>query len=124
MTRSSLGSWPADGLAFRSQGQLAIEIFAVPFPGRRAAGLRLRRRGLRLVHRTTRVPGRPRSGYVLRVPCSFPLALPGEVTLTCEQAAARLARRGWEVRPARTGSKRQRWYAWAWLVAAPECVGW
>jgi hypothetical protein len=56
--------------------------------------------------------------YVLRVPCSFPLALPGEVTLTCKQAAARLARRGWEVRSARTGSKGQRWYAWAWLGTA------
>jgi hypothetical protein len=56
---------------------------------------------------------------VLRVLCSFPLALPGEVTLICKQAAARLARRGWEVRPARIGSKRQSWYAWALLVTAP-----
>ena len=55
---------------------------------------------------------------MLRVPCSFPLALPGEVTLTCKQAAARLARRGWEVRSAGTGSKGQRWYAWAWLGTA------
>ena len=57
--------------------------------------------------------------YVLRVPSSFRLALAGGVTLTCKQAAARLGRRrGWEVRSAGTGSKGQRWYAWAWLATA------
>ena len=56
--------------------------------------------------------------YVLRVPSSFRLILPGGVTLTCKQAAARLTRRGWEVRSAGTGSKGQRWYAWAWLGTA------
>jgi hypothetical protein len=41
------------------------------------------------------------------------------VTLTCKQAAARLGRRrGWEVRSAGSGSKGQRWYAWAWLGTA------
>jgi hypothetical protein len=33
-------------------------------------------------------------------------------------AAARLGRRGWEIRSAGTGSKGQRWYAWAWLGTA------
>ena len=57
--------------------------------------------------------------YVLRVPSSFRLTLAGGVTLTCRQAAARLGRRrGWEVRSAGTGSKGQRWYAWAWLGTA------
>ena len=58
--------------------------------------------------------------YVLRYPSSFRLVLSGEVTLTCKQAAAtRLAgKRGWEVRSAGTGSKGQRWYAWAWLATA------
>jgi hypothetical protein len=50
MTRSSLGSWPADGLALRSKGQLAIGIFAGAFADGDAAELRRRRRGLRLVH--------------------------------------------------------------------------
>jgi hypothetical protein len=45
--------------------------------------------------------------------------LPGGVTLTCKQAAARLgSRRGWEIRSAGTGAKGQRWYAWAWLGTA------
>jgi SRSO17 transposase len=57
--------------------------------------------------------------YVLRVPSSFRLALASGITLTCKQAAVRLgSRRGWEVRSAGTGSKGQRWYAWAWLGTA------
>ncbi len=57
--------------------------------------------------------------YVLRVPSSFRLTLSCGVTLTCKQAAARLGSgRGWEVRSAGTGSKGQRWYAWAWLGTA------
>jgi len=62
----------------------------------------------------------PLSAYVLRVPSSFRLVLPGRVTLTCKQAVtARLnGKRSWEVRSAGTGSKGQRWYAWAWLGTA------
>jgi hypothetical protein len=57
--------------------------------------------------------------YVLRVPSSSRLTMAGRVTLTCKQAAARLgSRRGWEIRSAGTGSKGQRWYAWAWLATA------
>jgi SRSO17 transposase len=56
--------------------------------------------------------------YVLRVPSSFRLTLAGRITLTCKQAAARLGCRGWEIRSAGTGSKGERWYAWAWLGTA------
>ena len=57
--------------------------------------------------------------YVLRVPSSFRLTLASGVMLTCKRAAARLTgRRGWEVRSAGSGSKGQRWYAWAWLATA------
>jgi hypothetical protein len=56
---------------------------------------------------------------VLRVPSSFRLTLAEGITLTCNQAAARLpSRRGWEIRSAGTGSKGHRWYAWAWLATA------
>jgi hypothetical protein len=55
---------------------------------------------------------------VLRVPSSFRLILAAGITLTCKQAAVRLGRRGWEIRSAGTGSKGQRWYAWAWLATA------
>jgi hypothetical protein len=57
--------------------------------------------------------------YVLRVPSSFRFTPASGITLTCKQAAARLgSRRGWEIRSAGTGSKGQRWYAWAWLGPA------
>ena len=58
--------------------------------------------------------------YVLRVPSNFYLTVTRGVRLTCKQAAAALlgAARGWEVRSAGTGSKGQRWYAWAWLATA------
>jgi SRSO17 transposase len=107
-----------DGLVFRTKGQLAIDILAGVF----ADGVRLDFVcGDEVYGSCTELreylEGRDQA-YVLRVPCSFPLALPGEVTLTCKQAAARLARRGWEVRSAGTGSKGQRWYAWAWLGTA------
>jgi Transposase DDE domain len=59
--------------------------------------------------------------YVLRVPSSFRLTLASGAALTCKQAvSARLnGKRGWEVRSAGTGSKGQRWYAWAWLGTVP-----
>ena len=107
-----------EDLVFRTKGQLAIDILAEAL----ADGVRLdvvcgdevygSCTGLReyLEDRD--------QAYVLRVPCSFSLALPGGLTLTCQQAAARLGRRGWEVRSAGTGSKGQRWYAWAWLGTA------
>jgi SRSO17 transposase len=57
--------------------------------------------------------------YVLRIPSSFRLTLAAGITLTCKQAAAQLGRRrGWEIRSAGSGSKGERWYAWAWLGTA------
>jgi hypothetical protein len=50
----------------------------------------------------------PLGTHVLRVPCSFRLTLPGGLTLTCQQAAARLGRRGWDIRSAGTGTEGQR----------------
>jgi SRSO17 transposase len=58
--------------------------------------------------------------YVLRVPSNFMVALAAGTKLTCAQAIARLLKdkRRWEVRSAGHGSKGQRWYAWAWLATA------
>src|SRR6202008_3114761 len=41
-------------------------------------------------------------------------------TLTCTEAVKKLlkGKRDWEVRSAGTGSKGERWYAWAWLATA------
>jgi SRSO17 transposase len=107
-----------EGLAFRTKGQLAAVILAESF----ADGVQLDfvcgdEVNGSCTELREYLEGRGQA-YVLRVPCSFPLALPGGVTLTCKQAAARLARSGWEVRSAGTGSKGERWYAWAWLGTA------
>jgi SRSO17 transposase len=58
--------------------------------------------------------------YVLRVASNFTLALTAGAMMTCAEAAGKLLRgkRSWEVRSAGTGSKGERWYAWAWLATA------
>ena len=109
---------PAD-LVFRTKGQLAIDILAEAF----ADGVRLDFVcGDEVYGSCTELRAFCEDhdqAYVLRVPSSFRLTLAGGVTLTCKQAAARLGRRrGWEVRSAGSGSKGQRWYAWAWLGTA------
>jgi SRSO17 transposase len=107
-----------EGLVFRTKGQLAIDILAGAF----ADGVRLDFVcGDEVYGSCTELreylEDRDQA-YVLRVPNSFRLTLAGGITLTCKQAATRLARRGWEVRSAGNGSKGQRWYAWAWLGTA------
>jgi hypothetical protein len=108
-----------EGLVFRTKGQLAIDILAEAF----ADGI-----GLDFVcgdevygscTQLREYLENHGQAYVLRVPSSFRLTLAGGITLTCQQAAARLGRgRGWEIRSAGTGSKGERWYAWAWLGTA------
>ena len=58
--------------------------------------------------------------YVLRVPSNFMLTLAAGTKMTCAEAVAALLRhpRRWEVRSAGSGSKGERWYAWAWLATA------
>ena len=58
--------------------------------------------------------------YVLRVPSNFMLTLAAGTKLTCAEAVTALLKhpRRWEVRSAGSGSKGERWYAWAWLATA------
>ena len=58
--------------------------------------------------------------YVLRVPSNFMLTLAAGTKMTCAEAVKALLRhpRRWEVRSAGSGSKGERWYAWAWLATA------
>jgi len=58
--------------------------------------------------------------YVLRAASNFTLALAAGTTMTCAEAVKKLLKRksAWEVRSAGTGSKGERWYAWAWLATA------
>ena len=59
-------------------------------------------------------------GYVLRVASNFALTFTAGIVLTCAEAVKKLLGRkhAWEVRSAGTGSKGERWYAWAWLATA------
>ena len=58
--------------------------------------------------------------YVLRVPSNFTLPLTAGRKMTCAEAVQTLLKhpRCWEVRSAGSGSKGERWYAWAWLATA------
>ena len=92
---SAVMGLPED-LVFRTKGQLAIDILAEAF----ADGVRLDFVcGDEVYGACTELreycEDRDQA-YVLRVPCSFRLVMPGGITLTCQQAAARL-------RPARLG---------------------
>jgi SRSO17 transposase len=116
--KSAIMDLPA-ALVFRTKGQLAIDILTEAF----ADGVRLDFVcGDEVYGSCTQLRGFCEDhdqAYVLRVPSSFRLTLASGVKLTCKQAAARPGRRrGWEVRSAGSGSKGQRWYAWAWLGTA------
>jgi SRSO17 transposase len=58
--------------------------------------------------------------YVLRVASSFMLTAAPGMKMTCADAVKKLlkGKHGWEVRSAGSGSKGERWYAWAWLGTA------
>ena len=58
--------------------------------------------------------------YVLRVPSNFMITLAAGTKMTCAQTVKALLKhkRRWEVRSAGSGSKGERWYAWAWLATA------
>lgn len=106
-------------LAFRTKGQLAIDIAAEALADGIAfdfwcgdevygncTGLRefFEDRG---------------QAYVLRVPRNFRLTLPSGKKVTCADAARQLlACKHPEVRSAGKGSKGERWYAWSWLATA------
>jgi hypothetical protein len=108
------------GLAFRTKGQLAIDICADVL----GDGIRLDFIcGDEVCGTCTELREflETRSqAYVLRVPSNFRLTVTGGTVVTCAQAVQRLLKdkRRWEVRSAGTGSKGDRWYAWAWIGTA------
>ena len=107
-------------LAFRTKGQLAIDIST----DAAADGIRPdfycgdevygHCTGLREHFEAER------QAYVLRVPSNFMLTLAAGTKMTCADAVKALLKhpRRWEVRSAGGGSKGERWYAWAWLATA------
>ncbi|MFD6771285.1 IS701 family transposase [Micromonospora chalcea] len=109
---------PAD-LRFRTKGQLAIDICADAY----ADGVRFDVMcGDEVYGGCTQLREffeQQQQAYVLRVACTFMLDLGAGVRLTCQQAVQQLVdQHQWEVRSAGTGSKGQRWYAWAQIATA------
>jgi SRSO17 transposase len=107
-------------LEFRTKGQLAIDL------SKDAAADGIRPDfycGDEVYGNCTQLRGHFEAGgqaYVLRVPSNFTLTLAAGTKLTCKEAAKSLLghKRRWEIRSAGTGSKGERWYAWAWLATA------
>jgi SRSO17 transposase len=107
-------------LAFRTKGQLAIDIST----DAAADGIRPDFYcGDEVYGNCTELRGHfeaQNQAYVLRVPSNFMLTLAAGTKMTCAEAVQALLKhpRRWEVRSAGGGSKGERWYAWAWLATA------
>jgi SRSO17 transposase len=116
---SLLMGLPLD-LAFRTKGQLAIDVCTAAY----ADGIRFDFAcGDEVYGSCTQLREFFQTrgqAYVLRVPSNFTLTLAAGTKMTCAQAVSRLLKdkRRWEIRSAGHGSKGQRWYAWAWLATA------
>ena len=117
--RSLIMGLPLD-LAFRTKGQLAIDIST----DAAADGIRPDFYcGDEVYGSCTQLREHFEAegqAYVLRVPSNFPLTVAAGTKMTCAQAVTALLRheRRWEVRSAGSGSKGERWYAWAWIASA------
>jgi SRSO17 transposase len=117
--RSLLMGLPLD-LAFRTKGQLAIDI------SNDAAADGIRPDfycGDEVYGNCTELREHFEAAgqaYVLRVPSNFIISLAAGTKLTCAEAVKSLLKhkRRWEVRSAGSGSKGERWYAWAWIATA------
>ena len=107
-----------DDLVFRTKGQLAIDICTETFADRVRLDFLCGDEVYGNCTQLRQFCEDRRQGYVLRIPSTFRLTLARGVTLSCAQAVPRLLKdtRRWEIRSAGTGSKGQRWYAWAWLA--------
>jgi SRSO17 transposase len=114
--RSLVMGLPLD-LAFRTKGQLAIDITT----DAAADGIRFDFTcGDEVYGSCTQLREHFEAtgqAYVLRVPSNFMITLAAGTKLTCAQAVKTLLTDGrrWEVRSAGHGSKGERWYAWAWI---------
>ena len=117
--KSLLMGLPLD-LGFRTKGQLAIDICADAY----ADGIRFDFAcGDEVYGNCTQLREFLEANdqaYVLRVPSNFMLTLAAGTKMTCAEAVKALLKdkRRWEVRSAGSGSKGERWYAWAWLATA------
>jgi SRSO17 transposase len=59
-----------------------------------------------------------RTGYVLKIPCSFRVTLPTGQKIRADHAARLVPARAWQTASAGHGSKGERDYSWAWLATS------
>ena len=108
----------ADGLTFRTKGQLAIDICTDAYADGVVFDFAC---GDEVYGNCTQLREffeQQQQAYVLRVASNFMLTLNPETRMTCAKAVTLLTKdqRRWQIRSAGTGSKGQRWYAWAWIA--------
>jgi SRSO17 transposase len=63
-------------------------------------------------------PEAQRTGYVLKIPCSFRITPPTGQKMRADHAARLVPARAWQTASAGHGSKGERDYGWAWLATA------
>jgi SRSO17 transposase len=117
--KSLVAALPLD-LRFRTEGELAIEIFDEAAADGMLPDFVC---GDEVYGNSAKLRGhleRERQAYVLRVAKSFRITLRDGSVVTCEDAVRKLlkGKRRWEVGSAGKGSKGERWYAWAWIGTA------
>jgi SRSO17 transposase len=107
-----------DGLEFKTKPQLAIEMldeitaegFCPPWvTGDEVYGRDAKLRARCEAHRT---------GYVMKIPCSFRITLPTGQKMRADHAARLVPATAWQTASAGAGSKGERDYDWAWLATA------
>jgi SRSO17 transposase len=62
-----------------------------------------------------------RTGYVLKIPCSFRITLATGQKMRADHAARLVPAAAWQTASAGHGSKGERDYSWAWLATASAC---
>jgi SRSO17 transposase len=111
------------GLRFRTKGQLAIDILADAYADGLSFDFACGDEVYGSCTELRQFLEDRGQAYVLRVASSFVLAVAAGITITCADAVTKLlkGKNAWEVRSAGSGSKGERWYAWAWLgTASPQ----
>jgi SRSO17 transposase len=107
-----------DDLEFATKPQLAAEIVKELFTEGRcppwATGDEVYGRDTRL----RQVLEDSRTGYVLKVPCSFRVTLPTGQKARADHAARLVPASAWQTASAGHGSKGERDYGWAWLATS------
>ncbi|HEV2377811.1 MAG TPA: IS701 family transposase [Streptosporangiaceae bacterium] len=107
------------GLAFRTKGQLAIDVLDDAYADGLTFDFVCGDEVYGSCTELRRFLEERGQGYVLRVASSFLLTLAASTRMTCADTVKTLlknTKRHWEVRSAGTGSKGERWYAWAWIA--------